>query len=151
MPAFIKKPLLFSCSAWKSLPDAKPSSMIPHHGRTGYPIKKVKWGVILYPTRLNNGAMIARSVGLALFGIKSSRLWQKIITSPTAAIVFTELFKKKESIIKLKPIAAMTWKNRMRNWMSNQIPKLTTVHSKIMSHIPRVTRKRRICGISFLF
>lgn len=67
------------------------------------------------------------------------------------AIVFTEHRSKNESIIKLNPMAAITWKNRIRNFISNQIPKLTMVNSKIISHRPRVTRKLRISFTLFLF
>ncbi len=59
---------------------------------------------------LKNNVRIVFTIEFSATGIKGTRLWQKMITSPMMPIVFIDALSNKLRMIKPNPIAAITSK-----------------------------------------
>jgi hypothetical protein len=83
--------------------------------------------------------------------IPDKKLCPKIITSPIIPITPAGSLSRNERIINPNPIAAITSKSNILKCRSNQIAKLITVNSIIISQIPLVINNRLVDSRSFLF
>jgi hypothetical protein len=74
-----------------------------------------------------------------------------MITSPIIPITFAGSLRRMERIINPNPIAAITSKSNILICRSNQMAKLITVISIIISQIPLEIKKRLVYARLFLF
>ena len=109
-PIFKKSGFRFDIGISKSWPAANPTSIIPSQGIGGYPIINNPF----FPKGLAPGASsIITSLPnceVAAVGIIDDKLCKKIMDNPMMRMVLVEAFSSRLSMIKPKPMVAITSK-----------------------------------------
>lgn len=151
IPIFKKSLFLLADSIRNNFPVPYPTNIIPSQGIGGYPITKVLPEPNGNAPGMKKGINILFARDFSAKGISGIRACPKIIRSPIIAIILGLIFSKKANVIKPKPIAESTSKRNTLKWISNHKPKLTSVKSKMINHIPLENKNLLLSAMFFLF